>query len=232
MLRGVIFDMDGVIVDSHPVHIASWKTFLASVGVAASDKELDIVRDGRSKEEILQHFICDLSREQVCGYGDEKDRIYREHAQNLTAVAGLHHLLEELRAAGIPLAVASSGSFWRVQHTLDFLKVRNYFGIVSTADEFKSGKSDSTIFLKTARRMRIRCEESLVFEDSATAIRSAAAIGMKCLGITDSRRAETLVEAGAERVFPDFLNISLRKLHALFSLAHPKSVSRLVSLAV
>jgi HAD superfamily hydrolase (TIGR01509 family) len=232
MLRGVIFDMDGVIVDSHPVHIASWKTFLASVGVAASDKELDIVRDGRSKEEILQHFICDLSREQVCGYGDEKDRIYREHAQNLTAVAGLHHLLEELRAAGIPLAVASSGSFWRVQHTLDFLQVRNYFGIVSTADEFKSGKSDSRIFLNTAQRMQIRCDESLLFDDSATAIRSATAIGMKCFGITDSRRAETLVEAGAEQVFPDFLDISLSKLHALFSLAHSKPVSRPVNLAV
>src|SRR6266851_3382230 len=60
MIRGVVFDFDGVIVDSHPVHKRAWRKFLESVGETASEEELQFVLDGRKREDILRHFLGDL----------------------------------------------------------------------------------------------------------------------------------------------------------------------------
>jgi HAD superfamily hydrolase (TIGR01509 family) len=225
MLKGIIFDMDGVIADSHPIHLKSWKILLSSAGVAATEKELDIIRDGRSKEELLRHFLGDLAHADLHTYAREKDRLYRENAKELTPVKGIRPLLEELKSAGITLGVASSGSYWRVNQTLDLLSLKDYFVVISTADEFKCGKSDPAIFRMTAQRMQVRCEQTLVFEDSATAIRSARSVCMKCLGIADSSRAETLITAGAQHVVPNFATLSLIQLQTLFSMRRAAKTS-------
>ena len=219
MLSGAVFDLDGVLANSHPIHLASWKSFLTSVGIATTDEDLEIIRDGRTKEELLRHFMGDLSDDELCKYAAEKDRIYGEHVGDLAPVRGVRYLLHELRSAGIKLAVASSGSGWRVHQTLDLLRLSNYFHIVSTADEFKARKSSSAIFLATAQRMQVRCEQAVVFEDSDVAIHSAKTIGMKCIGIADAVRSKALIRAGAERTFPNFLQISLVHLQSLFSVA-------------
>ena len=233
MLKAVIFDMDGVIADSHPIHFKSWKILLNSAGVAATDKELDIIRDGRRKEELLRHFFGDLSQNDLYTYAQEKDRLYREHINELTPVQGIEGLLQELKSAGVTLGVASSGSYWRVTHTLDLLSLKDYFVVICTADEFKSGKSDPTIFRTTAQRMQVRCEETLVFEDSATAIRSARALRMKCLGIAEGCRANTLIKAGAHDVFPNFIPIDLAQLTSLFSMTPASNTgSRVQSLGL
>jgi len=217
MLAGAIFDLDGVLADSHPIHLACWRRFLTSAGVAVSDEDMEVIREGRTKEELLRYFMGEVTQDELCSYAALKDQIYREYLSDLPAVRGVRHLLCELKTAGIVLAVASSGSFRRVHHSLDLLRIRNYFQFVSTADEFKSGKSTSAIFAATAEQMQVGCEHALVFEDSAIAIRSARAIGMKCIGIADGVRARALVQAGAEYVFPNFLGISLVQLQSLFS---------------
>ena len=224
MVCGAIFDLDGVLADSHPIHFASWRRLLSSVGISVSEEDLEIIRDGRTKEALLRHFMGDLSEHELRRYAAEKDRIYCEHLGELAAVLGVRHLLHELQTAGIALAVASSGSFRRVHHTLDLLQISTYFQVVNTADEFTSGKSTSAMFAATAERMQVQCEHALVFDDSGIAISSAKAIGIKCIGIADRLRAMALIWAGAEYVFPDFLDMSLAQLQSLFS-AGSKSTS-------
>ncbi len=217
MLKGVIFDMDGVVVDSHPVHIKAWKRVLDTAGVVVMDQELDVVREGKTKEEILRHFMGCISADDIRVYGEEKDRIYREEATQLKAVKGVKRLLNQLRQAGIATAIASSGSAWRVHDTLEVLGLKHYFRVVVSGTEFAAGKSDSTIFLKTAQRMQVECEGVLVFEDSVAGARSAVSLGMKCLGIGDTIRAGSLIAVGAERVLPNFVAISLSELQRLFT---------------
>lgn len=65
MLKDMIFDMDGVLIDSHPIHTSAWRRFLASLDRHATDDELDFVLDGRKKEDILRHFLGDLSEERI-----------------------------------------------------------------------------------------------------------------------------------------------------------------------
>jgi beta-phosphoglucomutase len=217
MFKAAIFDLDGVIVDSHPLHTEAWKRFLSSRGIIAADEELALVRSGRNKEEILRHFIGDLNEHQLRAYGEQKDRFYREQVRELKTVKGVRQLLRQLKDAGIPIAVASSGSFRRVHETLDLLRLRGYFATVATAAEFRMGKRDPTIFLRTAQWMRVRCEECLVFEDSAIGVRSATAIRMKCVGIADPVHGRALLDAGAEVVFPNFAHFRVSDLYALYT---------------
>ena len=89
MLRGFVFDMDGVVIDSHPAHRAAWKAFLEALGKTVADSELDIILDGGKREEILKHFLGDLSPQQIVEYGARKDEILRNRSTRLEPMAGV-----------------------------------------------------------------------------------------------------------------------------------------------
>ena len=89
MLRGVIFDMDGVLIDSHPIHKRAWRKFFETLEVEVSDRELDFVLDGRKKEDILRHFLDDLPDSEIRDSGHQKEMLFREEAMNIEAVSGV-----------------------------------------------------------------------------------------------------------------------------------------------
>lgn len=216
MLRSVIFDLDGVLVDSHPLHLRAWKRLLASLGKSVGDGELEIILDGKKREELLQYFLGNLSEGQIEDYGKRKDQFFREEEHSLQTISGVRELLEELRGAAISLAVASAASRARVVATLDRLGLMSYFHAIVTGDQVSAGKPDPAIFRKAASQLRARPEESLVVEDSVSGVRAAKAAGMKCLGIATPPRAQTLLEAGADHVLPDFLDASVSEVQRLF----------------
>ena len=80
MLGGVIFDFDGVIVDSHPAHMLAWKELLLIKGKATNDADLSFVREGAKREEILKHFLGELTPDQIVSYGLEKDKLFHARA--------------------------------------------------------------------------------------------------------------------------------------------------------
>jgi HAD superfamily hydrolase (TIGR01509 family) len=217
MFKAAIFDLDGVIVDSHPSHIKVWKTFLCSIGMQVTDADLQFVRDGSRKEEILRYFLGDVSDDQVRVYGWEKERLFADEVQNLKAIPGLQRILGELRGARIPSAVASNGSAPRVHRILEALKLRAHFAAVVTANEVAMGKPNPAIFQKAAEQLQVSPFETLVFEDSVAGVCAAKAAGMTCLGIADHQRARALQEAGADRVFADFTQVSLSHLQEVLS---------------
>src|SRR6476661_5458201 len=110
MLGGVIFDFDGVIVDSHAAHMEAWKAFLLTKGKAFNDTELSFVREGAKREEILRRFLGELSPDQIVSYGSEKDKLFQDHANELKLVQGFTEFLLQLDSAALPSAVATSGS--------------------------------------------------------------------------------------------------------------------------
>ena len=216
MLKSVIFDLDGVIVDSHPAHLRAWKKFLLSVGKSATEAELEFVRDGRKKIDILRHFLGDLDRREIQAYGHEKDLLFKEEARGVSTVAGIRDLLNQLNRAGLPMAVASSGSGERVHYILDLLGLREYFATVVTGDEVANGKPDPAIFRQAAEKLQVPPSDSLAFEDSVSGVRAARAAGMRCLGIATPHRAQSLLQAGAQAVLPDFVGTSVSQIRKLF----------------
>src|SRR5262249_45066545 len=150
MLMNVIFDMDGVIVDSHAAHIRTWKKVLFSLGKSVSEADLDFVRQGRKRQEILRHFLGDLEDYEVQALCHTKDLLFRYEVESIHVVPGVRKLLEELHRAGIPVALASCGSRARVHPLLSHLRLRDCFTAVVTGDEVTLGKPAPEIFHRAA----------------------------------------------------------------------------------
>ena len=218
MLTNVIFDLDGVVVDSHAAHMRTWKTFLLSLGKSVSDADLNFVRQGRKKQEILRFFLGELPDDQVQAHCHAKDLLFRKEAYRITMLPGVQALLEDLKRAGIPVALASCGGSARVHHLLSRLRIREYFTVVVTGDDVRFGKPDPEIFHKVTREMHVHPAESIVFEDSVSGIQAAKAAGMKCIGIAERQMTPALVEAGADYVLPNFSGLSWIGVQKLFAL--------------
>lgn len=219
MLTNVIFDLDGVVVDSHAAHIRTWKTLLLSLGKSVADVDLNFVRQGRKKQEILRFFLGELPEDQVQAHCHVKDLLFRKEAEGIKMLPGVQELLEDLKRAGVPIALASCGGSARIHHILSRLRIREYFTVVVTGDEVKFGKPDPEIFHKAVRQMNVHPAESIVFEDSVSGIQGAKAAGMKCVGIADRHMTPSLLQAGADYVLPNFTGLSWVGVQKLFALS-------------
>ena|SRR5215469_5962899 len=217
MLRGVIFDLDGVLINSHPIHKRAWKKFFDCLELDVLDAELDFVLDGRKKEDILRHFLGDLPDTQIKEFGRRKEMLFREQALSIEPVEGALEFLEELTQAGVAFAIASCGSKSRVHYILRQLNIRDQFAAIITADDVQCGKPSPDIFRKAADRLGSPYRDLLVCEDAISGVQAAKAAGIKCLGIADHARADELLEAGAERVVANFASTSLPQLEELFA---------------
>ena len=225
MLAGVIFDFDGVIVDSHPLHLQTWRDFLLSQGKAVSDAELSFVQEGAKREEILRHFLGDITPEQVRGYGDEKDKLFQACAHETKLVRGFAEFLTQLDADGLPSAVATSGSRRRVEQALDMFNLRTRFRAVVTGDDVVQGKPHPALFLMAAQTLQVDPSCILVCEDAVAGVIAAKTAGMMCLAIAASGRGSLLEEAGADLVVEDFAQTNLDDVRRLFG----RSPSQIVS---
>jgi HAD superfamily hydrolase (TIGR01509 family) len=214
--EAVIFDLDGVIVDSHPAHKHAWKALLRSFGIEVPDTELAFVLEGQTREDILRHFLGDLTPGQVQRYGARKDAILKESSLELNTINGLPEFIAQVEAAGLAIALGSSASRRRVKDTLERLDLKRCFDVMVTGDDVVKGKPDPAIFCHAARGMGVAPENILVCEDAVAGVEAAKAVGMKCLAIAADGRSHILQRAGADRVVPDFTSVSVEDLRRLF----------------
>ena len=217
MLAGVIFDFDGVIVDSHPLHLEAWKEFFRSMSREVADEELAFVLEGAKREEILRHFLGGLTPEQTRSHGDEKDKLFQAQASELKLVRGFAEFLAQMEAAGLPSAVATSGGRRRVEQTLARFSLLSRFRAVITGDDVAQGKPDPALFLMAARALQIAAERLLVCEDAVAGVMAAKTAGMKCLAIAANGRGPLLKDAGADLVVENFEQTDLNDVRRLFT---------------
>jgi beta-phosphoglucomutase len=217
VFRGVVFDFDGVLVDSHPVHIRAWKKFLESMGRAVSEEQLQFVLDGRKRDDILRHFLGELNDDKLVEYGHRKEQIFRDEAANVRTIDGLLSFLEDLEGAQLTLGVASSGSRSRVDFLLRQLDLKKRFRVVITGDEVAQGKPDPALFLRAAQDLGLEPSALIAFEDAVSGVKAARSAGMKCIGIGQPDRVSILLDAGANYVVPDFQSLSYSKLQQILA---------------
>jgi beta-phosphoglucomutase len=222
MLGGVIFDFDGVIVDSHPAHMQAWKAFLLTKDKTISDADLSFAQEGAKREEILRRFLGELTPDQIVRYGVEKDKLFQAHAGEVGLVPGFAEFLLQLGSAALPSAVATSGSRSRVEQTLETLKLRKHFRAVVTGTDVERGKPDPSLFLLAADMLQVDASYILVCEDAVAGVLAAKTAGMKCLGIAANGRESLLKQAGADLVVQDFTHTSLESLKQLFARTRPQ----------
>ena len=180
---GVIFDIDGVLVDSNPAHFESWQR-------AAHEDRFDFPESlfqetfGQTTRAILaEHWHRKLTPEEIAYFDRRKEDLYREIVtENFPAMPGARAFVETLYRAGFPLAVGSSGPRINVDYVLGRLGIKQYLrGIVSGTDVSR-GKPAPDIFLRCAEKMGIAPNRCVVIDDSQSGICAAKAAGMKIVG--------------------------------------------------
>jgi HAD superfamily hydrolase (TIGR01509 family) len=212
MIEGVVFDMDGVLIDSHPVHRVAWSKFLATVGKNVTDEDLGFILAGRRREEILRHFFGDLPESKIVEYGHQKDLFFEENFQDVKLIPGVWKFLELLADFGLKCAIATSASSARTWGTVYRLGLDQKFSVIVTGDDVDAGKPDPEVYRLAAQRMILSPEKLLVLEDAPCGVQAARSAGMRCVGVSTNGRAELLRQCGAELVIPDFLDPSIATL--------------------
>jgi HAD superfamily hydrolase (TIGR01509 family) len=204
MLKAVIFDLDGVVADSHPIHEAAWKTLLVEQGLDSATLNLDFLYAGRPRREILRHYLGSIESAEMKRLGHRKDELYAVAAQKLKTKPGIPRVLSELNSAGILCALATSAGRTRAHESLEQFSITKQFSLIVTGEDAAVAKPAPEIFLLAAKKLDVMSKECVVVEDSVAGVLAARAASMKCVGYAMPRFAAALAEAGADDVISDF----------------------------
>ncbi|MGB7600532.1 MAG: HAD family phosphatase [Candidatus Sulfotelmatobacter sp.] len=216
-LRGVIFDMDGVLVDSHAVHRRAWRQFFQTLGRDVSESELDFILDGRKRSDILRHFLGNCRDSELEEFGRRKDRIFQGMRLEASPVPGVVPMVRALHRNGTALAVATSASRKRAVSTLTELGLIDCFPVIVAGEDVVLGKPDAAVYRLACARIAIKPANLLAVEDAISGIRSAVAAGLRCIGVALHETRQTLTLAGAMHVVRDFQSVSAHDLERIFA---------------
>ncbi len=205
---GVLWDMDGVLVDTGKLHFQTWKSILAEWGI---DLSYELFRNtfGMINSEILPTWfgrsLLESEIEQISSLKEERFRTAaRGHVQ---ALPGVRLWLDRFHDWGYRQAIASSATVENIELLVDELGIRHYFQELVSGTSLP-GKPDPAVFVEAARRVGLPPERCLVIEDSVAGVEAAVRAGIKCLAVTNTypaaalSRASLIVE-GLESLSPD-----------------------------
>ena len=193
MLRAVIFDWDGVVVDSSAHHERSWEVLAARRGLALPP---DHFKKGFGKKNavIIPELGWAQDPDEVDKLGREKEEIYRDlvRRHGIAPLPGVRELLAALQAEGIRAAVGSSTEMANLDALLDMMELRQFFSAIVSADDVTLGKPDPAVFLLAARRLAADPGECVVIEDALVGIEAARRAGMQVLAVATTNPLEAL----------------------------------------
>ena len=216
----IIFDMDGVLVDSSPFHLRKWTGLLQAHGISIDAQGLRKIVLGPANDAIFRRFLgADLTREQQSELSEELDATFRrEIGPHPPAIPGVRRFIEECHAQGIVMAVASAAIASNVRFLIAALGLGYYFREVLAVDATSHPKPHPEIYLKTAERLGVDPTACAVFEDSFVGIEAAKRAGMKCVAIASTFSAEDLRrQTHADLIVPSFEAVSLPTVRQLFN---------------
>lgn len=189
----VIFDMDGVIIDSNPFHKISLRQFCEKYGYRLSDGELIRKIYGRTNKEWIASLFGALTREELARYGEEKEALFREiYKKDIQPLPGLPQFLRSLQEKNIPVAIGTSAPRSNVDFVLEHTGLEKYFPIILDESDVEHGKPNPEIYLKVAARLGFEPGQYIVFEDSLSGVESARRAGAKVVGVATTHSFEEL----------------------------------------
>lgn len=213
--RAFIFDMDGTIIDNMPVHIRTWLEMLSGMDIDVTSEEFLRRANGRTNGEIMRMLIDPaMTDDQVQALADRKEARYRElYGPQMETVTGFRELVQQAKAIGIKLAVATSAPRENVDFVLDGLGIRGEFDAVVDAEGIEKSKPDPEIFLTAAKRLGVTPAECVVFEDSYAGLEAARRAGMTVIALATTHEAEAFAELTyLDRIVGDFSEVRVGEI--------------------
>lgn len=184
---GLIFDVDGVLVDSYWAHYRSWQIAAGEFGFTISEDEFRQNFGRKSHETIAERWGDRLTAQQVTEFEQRKEAAYRDVIRDdFPGMDGAAELIDAWHAAGQCLAVASSGPPENIAIVLDQLGRRDKFQAIITGADVTRGKPDPQVFLLAAEGLRLSPSSCAVIEDAPAGIAAAKAAGMLAIGLVST----------------------------------------------
>lgn len=219
-VKGVIFDMDGVIIDSEPVHYKVGQLLFRELGIEIPDSMLStfvglsdrhtwsrIKASHRLRESVEYLVARDRSM-----YLEVLSELLRKH--EIGPIAGVSDLIRNLCGNSIRLALASSSSLEVIQKVLSSFEISQYFTAIVSGDEVERGKPAPEIFLTSCEVLGLPVEDCVVIEDSRNGIEASVSAGIRCIGFRNrGSREQDLSKADA--VIESFVGLDFALLDLL-----------------
>jgi HAD superfamily hydrolase (TIGR01509 family) len=196
-VAGVVFDIDGTLLDNMPFHVEAFEAFTEKHGLPPLTLETRKWMDGKRNSDIFPGlFAREMSQAEIEQLSHEKESAYRRLSKGrLTPLSGLIRLLDALDLAHVPVALATSAPRENVVHTLHELGLSERLTVIARSDEVPLGKPAPDVFLEAARKLGVPAPDCLAFEDAPIGVTAAGRAGMTCVGIATSYEAEMLATA-------------------------------------
>ncbi|MEO1235549.1 MAG: HAD family phosphatase [Planctomycetota bacterium] len=232
MLQAIVFDFDGVIVDSEPMHYQAFVMVGKSIGfsftyeqylaqyIGFDDRDAFRLMLATSGQEPTPDRVAELCHQKQAAFDAVLDAAAAadtgsENADARSiAIPGSLDLIDECHAAGLPIAIASGATHADIDLMLNLLGRRDRFEIVVAADDVERSKPDPASYALAAQRLGVDPASALAIEDTAAGLRSARGAGLRTLALTTTGPAEPL--ADADRLLPDLAGVTLEQLHAWY----------------
>lgn len=217
MYKAVIFDMDGVIIDSEHIHYELFKIFSKELGLTIPQEEYNTLI-GSTDTRIWSYFkskyglkqnVEELVESYAARYLD-----YLATTEDVNPITGVETLIKDLYNNNTRLALASSASRKNIEMVLHLFGYNKYFEINVSGFEVSSGKPAPDIFLHAADMMRLKPEECVVIEDTRNGVNAAIAAGMKCIAFRNPNSGDQDLSA-ADMIIDSFAEINGNKLNAI-----------------
>ncbi|HUL62799.1 MAG TPA: HAD family phosphatase [Methanocella sp.] len=197
--RAALFDMDGVVADTMPLHLKAWQEVFRSCGVAVDAMDV-YLREGMQSAAmargIAQEKGVRLTDEALEEMVAEKTRMFDREAAGARAYDGVPGTLRMLRNNGLRIALVTGSKAGSAETVLEAAGVRDLFDVVVTGDDTRKGKPDPDPYLKAIDKVHVNPLDCLVVENAPLGIRSAKAAGIGyVIGVTTTLAGEYLLEA-------------------------------------
>ena len=210
MKKGIIFDMDGTIVDSLAYQYKAWKIFFKENKVENFSKKLKDYKGGGTLDLMTAVYGNKYSRKELKIMTDDKEIIFREiYKNNVVPIMGFMDMFELIKSKNILVGLASNAVRKNVKMILSELKIYEKFDSIIWGDEVRKGKPDPEMFNETVDRFNLKKEECLIFEDSAEGVSAAVNSRVDVVGITSSTSEKILIDTGCITTIDNYLNFDI-----------------------
>ncbi|MGG6292875.1 HAD family hydrolase [Leptolyngbya sp. AN02str] len=212
MLKALLFDLDGTLANTDPLHYFTWQEVMSEFGITIDESFYQSRFSGRLNEAILQDLLPHLTPKENQNLAEYKEAKFRERTLELRPLPGLGELLAWSHAHALQQAVVTNAPSANTRHLLKVLGLEEAFPVVVLAEELPQGKPDPLPYQTALNHLGIQAHEAIAFEDSPSGIRSAVDAEICTVAIASTHSPDHLLNLGASLVIADFTDLRLEAL--------------------